>query len=479
MTPRRRTPSSVVETSAATGCGNGSQSSVSNASFESENSRQLMVDSESESDTVIVFRAASARGRGQAAARDSRTSSTPSAVLPGNGACRDADSESDNNSVANVRATLLKSPWPTAKAAKLSSTSLLTLKQSLLTIRESKVGRQLYVALVILFFAGSSLGAIFINKTCLTGYHFRYPLVLMLGQMAFAIFILTLLHAANYMRIPVLRPRDLPLILVPTILFMSNVVVGLSALSLVNIPMFSAFRRLTLLFVMGAEYVLLKKTHSPAIINAVVVMTFGAFISALDDVSFSRLGYFLVFLNNLLTALYLASIKRVMRETEFEPLSLLYYTALMGAPIVAVLILATGELRNVVTAFNTQPELLTPGFLMSLTLTATGAFAVNFSTSLCTHVTSPLSTSVAGQVKNIFQTVLGFWSWGFVPTTMNVAGLLVALAAQLVFATIKYKENREAEDKAEESAHQPGNTALSTTECSVPVGVTASTGGRA
>lgn len=310
---------------------------------------------------------------------------------------------------------------------------------------KSAIGEQFYIALVILFFAGSSLGAIFINKACLTGYHFRYPLILMLGQMTFAIVVLTILHASNRKTIPQLKSGDIFLMIVPTLLFTSNVIVGLSALSLVNIPMFSALRRLTLLFVMGAEYVFLKKTHSQAIINLVVIMTFGAFVSALDDVSFSRLGYLLVFLNNLLTALYLASIKRLFAQTKFDPLSLLYYTALMGAPVVVLLIIVTGELNSVVTAFKNQPELLTPGFLISLTLTATGAFAVNYSTSLCTHVTSPLTTSVAGQAKNAVQTLAGFFSWGFVPTRMNVAGLLVALVAQIVFANLKYRENVEAQ----------------------------------
>jgi hypothetical protein len=54
-----------------------------------------------------------------------------------------------------------------------------------------------------------------------------------------------------------------------------------------------------------------------------------------------------------------------------------------------------------------------------------------------------LTTSVAGQVKNVLQTVLGFFSWGFVPTRMNMCGLLVALGAQLVFAFFKVDKNRE------------------------------------
>lgn len=295
---------------------------------------------------------------------------------------------------------------------------------------------------VLAFFAGSSLGAIFINKTCLTGYHFRYPLTLVLGQMLFAILGLTIMHVSGGKTLPHARRSDLAALGVTTALFTSNVVVGLSALSLVNIPMFSAFRRLTLLFVMMAEYLFLDKTHSKEIVQSVIIMTTGAFISAVDDVTFSRLGFCLVFLNNILTAGYLASIKRAIKTTNFGPLALQYYTALLGFPLVAMLLITTGELGRVVVAFRTQPELLSWGFLTSLVLTATGAFAVNFSTSLCTDVTGPLTTSVAGQVKNVLQTVLGFFSWGFVPTRMNVFGLVVALVAQIWFAYLKYMENK-------------------------------------
>lgn len=308
----------------------------------------------------------------------------------------------------------------------------------------ARLKEQLYVVFVLLFFAGSSLGAIFINKTCLTGYNFRYPLTLMMGQMVFAIAVLYVLHILDYKKIPPLQRNDIPMLALPAVLFICNVGVGLSALSRVNIPMFSAFRRLTLLFVMGAEYALLRKTYRPAIVNAVVAMAFGAFISAIDDVTFSRLGYSLVFLNNLFTALYLASIKKVMKEKSFQPLALLYYVALLGLPVVVALIVVTGEFSQVVSAFKQDLRLTTPAFGLSLILTASGAFAVNFSTSLCTHVTSPLSTSVAGQVKNVLQTVLGCFSWGFVPTFMNMLGLLVALGAQLVFAYLKYKENVDA-----------------------------------
>ena len=306
--------------------------------------------------------------------------------------------------------------------------------------------RQIYVILILLFFAGSSLGAIFINKACLTGYHFRYPLTLFLLQMVFAISVLTTLHICGRWHLPSAKGPELKALIIPCILFTGNVIVGLYALSLVNIPMFSALRRLTLLFVMAAEFLLLKKKYSYPIIFCVILMASGAFVSAVDDVSFSKIGYALVFINNIFTAAYLTIIKRAMKETKFDPVALLYYTGLLSIPLVTCTLFYSGELKHVVSAFRTQPELCTNGFIMAITLTACGAFAVNVSTSLCTHVTSPLTTSVTGQVKNVLQTLLGMFSWGFVPTVTNLGGLIVALFAQLWFAYLKFVERKYEQD---------------------------------
>lgn len=227
-----------------------------------------------------------------------------------------------------------------------------------------------------------------------------------------------------------------------TIFFVCNVTIGLSALSRVNIPMFSAFRRLTVLFVMGAEYVMLHKTHSRAIVFSVFVLTMGAFVSAMGDVTFSMTGYALVFANNAFTAAYLASIKRVMRDLNLDPISLLYYTNIIAFPIILAIALATRDIQAAYAFYITSEELRNSySFLPALSFVAVSAFCVNLSTSICTHVTSPLTTSVAGQVKNVLQSLLGFFSWGYVPTPLNVIGLLVALGGQVSFAMFKYSNS--------------------------------------
>ncbi|CAN8076965.1 unnamed protein product [Agarophyton chilense] len=316
------------------------------------------------------------------------------------------------------------------------------------------------VAAALTFFCASSLGAIFINKMCLTHFNFNYPSSLMALQGAVTIVLLSLLSrvAPSLVSIVSLKSSDYYRLLPCTLFFVANVTVGLSALSRVNIPMFSAFRRLTVLFVMAAEYVMLHRTHAPAVVISVVVLTFGAFVSALGDVTFTLVGYALVFLNNALTAAYLASIKRVMTDLHLDPTSLLYYTNVLGFPIVLCIALFTGDTQSAIYRYHTDPNLRdSPAFLTALCFVAISAFCVNLSTTICTHITSPLTTSVAGQVKNVLQSFLGFFSWGYVPTPLNVVGLLIALAGQISFAIFKHAHAKslKTSSSSEPLAHHP------------------------
>lgn len=87
----------------------------------------------------------------------------------------------------------------------------------------------------------------------------------------------------------------------------------------------------------------------------------------------------------------------------------------------------------------------------------------NFSTSLCTDITTPLTTSVAGQVKNVLQTVLGFFSWGYVFSPINAVGLVLALMGQCWFAWIKYSQRHlPASPTADGSPVAEGDSAVAT-----------------
>lgn len=298
----------------------------------------------------------------------------------------------------------------------------------------------LRIILVIFAYAGSSLSGVFVNKACLSAYDFRYTITLMLCQLCVSVTALTILRVLRVIQIPFRSWEDMVVLLFPSVFLILNVTVGLLALRLVNIPMFSAFRRLSVLNVMVLEYFVLGKTATRRIMWTVLLMVTGSFLAGLGDLTFDPLGYFLVFLNNLITAANLVSIKKASAVVRLEALALNYYVSCIALPIVFVLALLTGELRNAVADIVVRPDLQTPGFAFALSLSAASAFLVNFFTNLCTQLTSPLTTAITGQMKNVLQTVLGIFAWGYRVSILNLSGLGVALAGSLWFAYFKYDD---------------------------------------
>lgn len=298
--------------------------------------------------------------------------------------------------------------------------------------------REALVVAAILCYGFSSLGGVFVNKACLSSFKFGYTVTLMFSQLCVSVSALSLLRIFGVVKIPKRTTRELSILIFPAVFFISNVTVGLLALKLVNIPMFSAFRRLSILNVMLLEWLVLGKTASKRILMTVLVMVFGSFLAGLGDVAFDPLGYCLVFLNNFITAANLVSIKKATNTLSLDALPAFYYISLISLPIVLFLALVSGELRLAIREINTREDLQSISFAFALSLSAASAFMINFFTNLCTLLTSPLTTAITGQMKNVLQTILGIFAFGYQVTALNLFGLTIALAGSLVFARYKY-----------------------------------------
>lgn len=301
-----------------------------------------------------------------------------------------------------------------------------------------------YVIAVVLSYGLSSLSGVFVNKACLSSFNFRYTITLMLLQLTVSVTALSALRALRLVIIPKRTWAELSVLLFPAFFFIGNVTIGLLALRLVNIPMFSAFRRLSVLNVMLLEWFVLGKTAKRRVLFTVLVMVLGSFLAGLGDLTFNLLGYCLVFLNNFITGANLVSIKKATAVVRLDALSMFYYVSCIALPLVFLLALVTGELRDAVAAVRSAPHLQTPAFLFALTLSAGSAFLINFFTNLCTQLTSPLTTAITGQMKNVLQTVLGIFAFGYRLTFLNFCGLAVALVGSLFFAYYKFDDSRKA-----------------------------------
>lgn len=69
-----------------------------------------------------------------------------------------------------------------------------------------------------------------------------------------------------------------------------------------------------------------------------------------------------------------------------------------------------------------------PHFQLLLALSCVLGMAVNHSTFVCTRQTSPLTTSVAGSIKNIVMTIVGAFAFGdFIYHPINVVGVIISM----------------------------------------------------
>jgi len=226
---------------------------------------------------------------------------------------------------------------------------------------------------------------------------------------------------------------------VTSVLFCLNVVLGLAGLIGVNVAMFSCLRRVTTLTVMLLQYILMHTIESYPVQGSIYLTVIGALVAGLGDLTFDLYSYVLIFLNCLVTAFYLVSIKLVQRHSPMTEYSLLYYISITALPVASIFVILSGELTTVIRS----PHWTDLSFLSLFFLSGVQGLLINYSIYLCTNVNSPLATSITGQIKNVVTTFVGMIAFGdFVYTPLNAAGLSLGLLGSVLYSWLKLVESR-------------------------------------
>ncbi|KAK9027144.1 hypothetical protein V6N11_066987 [Hibiscus sabdariffa] len=92
----------------------------------------------------------------------------------------------------------------------------------------------------------------------------------------------------------------------------------------VNVPMYTTLRRTTVVFTMIVEFLLAGQKYSSSIVGSVGLIVLGAFVAGARDLSFDFYGYGFVFLANITTAIYLATIARVGKSSGLNSFGLMW-----------------------------------------------------------------------------------------------------------------------------------------------------------
>ncbi|XP_044413173.1 UDP-N-acetylglucosamine transporter UGNT1 isoform X3 [Triticum aestivum] len=204
----------------------------------------------------------------------------------------------------------------------------------------------------------------------------------------------------------------------------------------VNVPMYTTLRRTTVAFTMTMEYFLAKQKHTPPIIGSVALIVFGAFIAGARDLSFDARGYAIVFVANITTAVYLATINRIGKSSGLNSFGLMWCNGLVCGPAVLFLTYIQGDLKKTIEF----PYLYSPGFQVVLLFSCILAFLLNYTIFWNTILNSALTQSMCGNLKDFFTVGLGWVLFGGLPfDLLNVIGQGLGFVGSGMYAYCKIK----------------------------------------
>jgi len=143
------------------------------------------------------------------------------------------------------------------------------------------------------------------------------------------------------------------------------------------------------------EYFLAKQKHTPPIIGSVALIVFGAFVAGARDLSFDARGYAIVFVANITTAVYLATINRIGKSSGLNSFGLMWCNGLVCGPSVLFLTYIQGDLKRAMEF----PYLYSPGFQAVLLFSCILAFLLNYTIFWNTTLNSALTQSMCGNLK--------------------------------------------------------------------------------
>ena len=158
-------------------------------------------------------------------------------------------------------------------------------------------------------FCASSIGMLLVNKCAFTGSTFRSGLILVQNVFTLILALSICSVSATFKFTPTKEKFKLwaPCVL----LFVGTIVSSATALSLINVPTFSAFRNSSSLLMAVLEYFLLHKLLSPIQAFFLLMLMIGSLIYGWSDLQFSASGYCFSVLHMVFIALYSVSVKKL------------------------------------------------------------------------------------------------------------------------------------------------------------------------
>uniref|UniRef100_A0A663F0N6 Solute carrier family 35 member D2 n=1 Tax=Aquila chrysaetos chrysaetos TaxID=223781 RepID=A0A663F0N6_AQUCH len=280
-----------------------------------------------------------------------------------------------------------------------------------------------------LFYGTCSFLIVLVNKALLSAYSFPSPMFLGIGQMAATILILYVSKLNKIVHFPDFD-KSIPVKLFPLpLIYVGNHISGLSSTSKLSLPMFTVLRKFTIPLTLLLEIIILG-----------------------SDLSFNLEGYTFVLLNDIFTAANGVYTKQKIDPKELGKYGVLFYNACFMVVPTVIISFSTGDFQQA-THFQHWTNFL---FVFQFVLSCFLGFLLMYSTVLCSHYNSALTTTVVGAIKNISIAYIGMLIGGdYIFSILNFIGLNICMVGGLRYSFLTLRGNSKPTQSGDEENALP------------------------
>jgi len=221
-----------------------------------------------------------------------------------------------------------------------------------------------------------------------------------------------------------------------SILFAANIVVGNTGLKYVNVSLVQVVRSVIPAITIGLSVSFLGSTFPTSMWLSLIPIVLGAALAAYGEVELEIYGLMLIllvcFLSSFKTVL---SNKFLVGEYKIHAMDFLLRMSVLSSIELFILILFNGEFEGLM---ETWQDYHNGPFMSFLVTNGVAAFALNFSNFMTNKLTSPLSITVAGNVKHVVTILISVWYFKNPISNLNAIGTFITIIGAALYSYLDF-----------------------------------------
>lgn len=295
---------------------------------------------------------------------------------------------------------------------------------------EAQVEHKQYSTIPAIKFAVSSIAMILINKSIAT--MFPFMAFVLLFQNLGTIALLKIWKPELTLKTQIAW-RWLPCVL----LFCTNIYTSLQALSLVSIPTFTVCRNMQPIITTILDFIFRHEISSQSNVFFLVVILFGAYIYAYNNIFFHLTGYLWTMAHVLSMSFYTIIVKRTINNYNMDSFEMSWYNNTMSLVVFVIIFLY--ELNTFQYPDTNAEQIIgnctrqVPCWSMIM-LSAFGGFSVSLAGFQAQKAMSPTSWLTCNNISKIPAIILSSILWGTELSEMEIIGISISLLGGYMYA---------------------------------------------